>query len=212
MTHGNLGCSFNKHKEKMKRVTALLATLAATAALTGCFIPEKFTASVKMTSDGSYSYRYDGLTAFVPAILEMKKTGTAPPAKIEQDLQAQADKLGKSPDVQKSVYAGNGRYEFVISGERKPGQAASVLDAFRVFTDKDGYINITSVGLKPADKAELQKLGLKINGKLEVTLPRNAEVISSNATSTPSLFGLFGTYSWKIGSIEERPMMKIRLR
>lgn len=103
-------------------------------------------------------------------------------------------------------------YDFVIAGERKAGQAANVLDAFRVFTDKDGDINITSVGLKPADKVELQKLGLKIDGKLEVTLPRNAEVISSNATSTPSLFGLFGAYSRKIGSIEERPVMKIRLR
>lgn len=196
----------------MKRITALLATIAATVALTGCFIPEKFTASIKMANDGSYSYRYDGLTAFAPALLGMNTTGTSLSAKDERDLQAQAVKLGKAPDVQKSSYVGNGRYEFIITGERKRGQAASVLEAFRVFTDKDGVINITSVALQAKDKAELQKLGLKMDGKLEVTLPKNAEIISSNATSSPSFFGLFSTYSWKIGSIEERPMMKIRLR
>lgn len=196
----------------MKRTAALIATAVATLALTGCFIPEKFTATVKMASDGGYSYQYSGLTAFVPAIVEMKKSGSGLSSKQEQDLQLQAGMLGKSPDVQKASYAGNGRYEFVIGGDRKPGQSASVLGAFRVFTDKDGLVNITSVGLKPADKAELQKLGLQIDGKLEVTLPKNAEVVSSNATSTPTFFGMFGTYSWKIGSIEERPMMKIRLR
>jgi len=196
----------------MKRITALLATITATVALTGCFIPEKFTASVKMANDGSYSYRYDGLTAFAPAVLDMNATGKGLSAKKESDLQAQAVKLGKSPDVQKSSYVGNGRYEFVITGERKPGQMASVLEAFRVFTDKDGIINITSIALTASAKAELQKLGLKMDGKLEVTLPKNAEIISSNATSSPSVFGLFGTYSWKIGSIEDRPMMKIRLR
>lgn len=195
----------------MKRTTVILATITATAALTGCFIPEKFTASIKMANDGGYSYRYDGLTAYAPAILDMKGTGTSLTAKKEHDLQEQAAKLGKAPDVQKATYAGNGRYEFVIAGERKPGQEVNVLDAFRVFTGKDGVINITSVALTAKDQAELQKLGLKIDGKLEVTLPKNAEIISSNATSSPTFFGLFGTYTWKIGSIEERPMMKIRL-
>ncbi len=196
----------------MKRTTALIATTVATIALTGCFIPEKFTASVKMASDGGYSYQYRGLTAFVPALLEMQKSKSGLSSKQEHDLQLQTEKLSKSPDVQKATYTGNGRYDFVIGGARKPGQSANVLDAFHVFTDKEGLINITSVGLKPADKAELQKLGLQIDGKLEVTLPKNAEVVSSNATSTPTFFGLFGTYAWKIGSIEERPMMKIRLR
>jgi len=196
----------------MKRTAALIATAVATIALTGCFIPEKFTTTVKMASDGGYSYQYSGLTAFGPAIMQMKMSGSGLSSKQEQELQLEVGKLSKSPDVQKASYAGNGRYEFVIRGDRKPGQSAKVLDAFNIFTDKDGLVNITSVGLSPADKAELQKLGLKIDGKLEVTLPKNAEVVSSNATSTPTFFGMFGTYSWKIGSIEERPMMKIRLR
>lgn len=196
----------------MKRMIKLLAAATCVAALAGCFVPEKFTAEVNMAKDGSYTYEYSGITAFVPAIMDMVKSGKGLSDKNDKDLKSQEQKLAKSPDVRKVTYVGNGRYDMKISGERKSGQATNVLDAFRVFTDKDGVINITSAVIKPSDKEELAKLGLNIDGKLSVTLPKNAEVISSNATSSPKFFGLFGTYSWKIGSLDERPTMKIKLR
>lgn len=196
----------------MKRLMKLCATAICVSALAGCFVPEKFTAEVNLAKDGSYSYEYSGVTAFVPAIMEMVSGGKGLDDKTEKDLKNQEQKLAKSPDVRKVTYIGNGRYDMKISGERKSGQATNVLDAFRVFTDKDGVINITSAVIKPSDREELAKLGLKIDGKLSVTLPKNAEVLSSNATSSPSFFGLFGTYSWKIGSLDERPNLKIKLR
>jgi hypothetical protein len=51
-----------------------------------------------------------------------------------------------------------------------------------------------------------------MDGTLEVSLPKNAEIISHNATSTPSFFGLLGGYSWKIGAVGDRPMMKVRIK
>jgi hypothetical protein len=51
-----------------------------------------------------------------------------------------------------------------------------------------------------------------MDGKLEVVLPRNAEIISNNSTSSPSFFGLLGGYSWKIGAISDKPVMKVRLK
>ena len=43
-----------------------------------------------------------------------------------------------------------------------------------------------------------------------VSLPGNAEVLSHNASSTPTL-GL-GAYSWKIGSLNVRPEIRLRFR
>lgn len=196
----------------MKRIFASLAVAVSTIALTGCLVPEKFTATVKVGNDGSYSYQYSGTTAFVPAIFELTKTGGTLSPKTEKDLQAMTGQISKSKDVQKATYEGKGRYDVIIAGVRKPGQQMALLDAFRIYTDKDGVINISSVAVKESDKAKLAELGLRINGKLSVTLPKNAEVLSTNATSSPTLFGLFGTYSWTIGSMEDRPVMKIRLR
>jgi hypothetical protein len=60
--------------------------------------------------------------------------------------------------------------------------------------------------------ADLSKLELIIDGTLDVTLPKNAVVISSNATSSPSFFERMEKHSWKIGAIDQRPVMKIKLQ
>ena len=195
----------------MKKIISAIAVFATTVLLSGCFLPEKFQATIVVKDDGSYSLSYQGKTAFVPVLLDMKHTGKAPSAKTNQDLEAQADRLSKRPDVKKAKYLGDGRFDIELQGERKAGQQADVLEVLKVYTDKDGVMNITSIGLGAKDKDQLAQLGLKIEGKLDVTLPKNAEVISTNATSKPSLFGLFGTYSWKIGSIEDRPVMRVRI-
>jgi hypothetical protein len=73
-------------------------------------------------------------------------------------------------------------------------------------------MTISSPRITDADKQKLAKLGLGMSGTLDVNLPRNAEVISSNATSSPMLFGLLGTHSWKIGDVDISPMMKVRFK
>jgi hypothetical protein len=99
-----------------------------------------------------------------------------------------------------------------LESKRKSGQALDVLNIFTVRTGKDGVITIASGELDEKGKKQLTQLGIKLDGTLDITVPKNAEVLSHNATSTPSLFGLVGTYSWKIGSIEQRPVMKIRMK
>ena len=71
---------------------------------------------------------------------------------------------------------------------------------------------IANTEMKAKDLQALSQVGIKMDGALEMSLPKNAEIISHNATLTPSFFGLLGGYSWKIGSINERPMMKVRIK
>jgi len=191
-----------------KSIAALLATATL---LTGCLVPEKFVAKADIHPDGSYSFSYNGTVVHGMAAMQIAKTGKLT-AKDETGLDREAEKMRRNPDVKSVSYKGNGRYELALDATRKKGQPLNMLNIASVRTDKDGIITISSAEIKEKDKKELSQLGIKVDGTLEISVPKNAEIISHNATSTPKFFGLVGTYSWKIGSVDQRPLMKIRLK
>lgn len=193
----------------MKKPSIILTSaLACVILLTGCLVPERFSARVSVQPNGSYTFRYSGTAVHALAAAQIKKAGTLS-EKDQSDLKSEAEKLSKNPDVRKATYKGDGRYELELESSRKPGQPLHMLDIFSVRTEKDGVMTIASRDIKEKDKHELEQLGITVNGTLEVTLPKNAEIISHNATSTPTLG--FGSYSWRIGRFDQRPIMKIRV-
>ena len=190
----------------------LLATVAVSAALlAGCLIPESFKAKADFTANGDYTFSYDGTAVHAMAAAEEKKTGSLR-AKDEDGLKAEASKMKNDAMVQSAEYLGHGRYQLKLLAKKKAGENLKMMDIFSVTHAKDGVITISSPKLAAKDVQELSKLGIKIDGTLEVILPKNATVISHNATTEPKFFGLFGTYSWKIGSLDQRPEMKIKLQ
>ena len=60
------------------------------------------------------------------------------------------------------------------------------------------------------ERRDLEKLGLAVDGTLEIKVPKSVQVISSNATSSP-VFEL-EAYSWKIGGVGQRPGLKLEFR
>lgn len=190
----------------------LLGALVASAVLlTGCLIPESFKAKADFAANGDYTFSYDGTVVHAMAAAEEKQTGSIK-SKDEEGLKAEAVKMKKDPMVQSAEYLGHGRYQMKLLAKKKAGENLRMMDIFSVTHAKDGVITISSPKLAAKDVQELSKLGIKIDGKLEVVLPKNATVISHNATSEPQFFGLFGTYAWKIGSLDQRPEMKIKLQ
>lgn len=194
----------------MKKYSLAVLTLTTTL-LSGCLVPERFSAKVEVQPDASYSYSYAGTAVHALAALQLKQGGSLS-AKDETGLKGEAEKLRKNPDVREATYKGDARYNLVIEGKKKAGEAMTMLSILNVKTDKDGVMTIASAELSEKGKKDLQQLGITIDGTLEVKLPKNAEIISHNATSTPSFFGMFGTYSWKIGRIDQRPLIKVRLK
>lgn len=182
---------------------------ACALALFGCLVPEKFTAKVNLKPDGSYSFSYSG-TAVNALVAAQIAQGGALSEKDLKILDADAEKLKKNGEIHKAVHKGNGRYELEIKQEKLAGQPLTVMGTFSVRTDKAGVMTISSIELKDKDKREWTRLGLTINGTLEVHVPKDAEVLSHNATSTPTLG--FGAYSWNIGRIDEQPMMKLKFK
>lgn len=189
----------------------ILGASTLALALTACLVPERFTAKVNIQPEGSYSYSYNGTAIHAMAAMQVKKGGGLS-AKDEASLKAEAEKLSKASEVKRAAYTGEGRYELQIEGKKNAGEKLHLLDILAVSQDKDGVITIASAEVKQKAAKDLIELGIKINGTLEVSLPKNAEVISHNATSTPQFFGMFGAYSWKIGTIDQRPVMRVRLK
>lgn len=192
------------------KITHKIGTFLACSLLTACLVPEKFTAKIAINSDASYTVNLSGTMAHVLALAQKSKTGKIAD-KDEQALKAEADKLSKAPEFKKAVYIGDGRYEVQVISNKSAGQPFK-MDTFAVQTDKEGVMTISAIEVKEKDMKMFSELGLKMDGVLEVSLPKNAEIISHNAMSTPSFFGLLGGYSWKIGSINARPMMKVKIK
>lgn len=189
----------------------LLLVLAANAVfLTGCLIPESFKAKADFAANGDYIFSYDGTAVHAIAAAQEKQTGSIRP-KDEEGLKSDLVQMQKNPMVQSAEYLGHGRYQLKMLAKKKAGENLRMMEIFSVTQAKDGVITISSPKLATKDLQELSKLGIKIDGTLEVSLPKNATVISHNATSEPKFFGLFGTYAWKIGSLDQRPEMKIKL-
>lgn len=193
----------------MIRFKTVIAGLAL-AVFGGCLVPENFISVVEFRPDASYSYSFAGTAIHAMAQMQVK-SGQPLTAKDEQGLKAEAEKMAKERGVSRAIYLGNARYDLKIEDKKKAGESLNLLDFLRVRQNKDGSITISSPEMKEDNKRELESLGIKVSGTLEVKLPKNAEVISHNATSAPKLFGLVGGYKWNIGSVSQQPMMKIRI-
>ncbi|MFB9244908.1 hypothetical protein IV454_09295 [Massilia antarctica] len=189
----------------------LPACACAALLLSGCLVPERFTARAAFQADGSYEYSYAGTAVHTIAAGQLAKGGKLVP-KDEESLGSDAAAIRHDQDIRQAEYKGNARYDLSVEGKRQRGQALDLLGVLRVATDKDGVVTLAAGKLDNKEKASMAKLGIKLDGTLSVTVPISAQVLSHNATSTPSFFGLIGTYSWKIGSIEQRPEMKIRFK
>ncbi|AIJ45855.1 hypothetical protein O987_08545 [Comamonas testosteroni TK102] len=193
----------------MHKLLALSTAAVLTALLSACLVPERFSAAVDVQPDGSYSYRFDGTVVNALAVMKLRKQGVLS-EKDHRELAEQAQQLSREPEVRKAVYNGNARYALEIAGQRKPGEGLRLLDLFTVQTDRNGVMTIAAKPLKDKEKRDFAQLGITMNGNLKVSLPGNAEVLSQNASSTPTL-GL-GSYSWKIGSLNVRPEIRLRFK
>lgn len=192
----------------MKKILSTLA-LASTLLLTACLVPEKFTAKIDVQPDTAYNFKYSGTLVNAMAAAQIQQAG-ALTAKEQDALKKEADEFSKEAEVKRAVYKSDGRYELEIESKKKPGESLRMFDIFSVSTDKNGVMTFSSAEINDKTRQELGEMGIKIDGTLEIKLPKNVEVLSHNATSTPKLFGMLGAYSWKIGSADQRPMMKIK--
>lgn len=189
---------------------ARLAAVTAAATLGGCYVPEKFTASLDFDRQGAYTYRFDGSVVDELAAIEITQSGSLS-AKSEASVRRDVAKLAKEEGVSRARYVGNGRVEVQLAGRKaRRGELRLFSGVFQVATDAQGVTTIRSIELTPKAKKDLELLDIRMDGSLRVKLPSGATVLEHNASSTPSFGGLVGAYQWRIGSVGDRPFMRVK--
>ena len=181
--------------------------------LSGCYVPEKFVATLDIHPDKSSTYRYEGTMANFLAVIGLTGGGKLSNAD-EATLKKEVVNLSKEPRVKKVSYKGDGRYDFSILEEHKLGDKYSAEALVKVTSDTKGLMIISSNKVDANDLLQLKEAGIKLDGKLLVNLPNNVDVISHNATTSPSFFGFIGGYSWTIGKgvPTQAPQMVLRFK
>jgi len=190
------------------RAYLLIVMLGMAFLLTGCFVPENFKANVAVNNDGSYTFTYDGILAFAPALEAAKKGSLS--QKDEAGLKQEAEKIRKQPDIKKVEYLGKGRYKVFAEKSGKYGEKYSFIKIFSVTPQEDGTIKITVAKLNKRDLNMLKVIGANVNGTLTVSVEKGVKVIKDNAQSKPKMFGLFGDYEWEIDSLENSPFIIVQ--
>lgn len=191
----------------MKKIL-LTISIIMVFVLTGCYVPENFTARVDVHKDGSYTMTYEGTMIHVLAI------GTRLSAKNERMFASEAQSIARDSEVKHIEYLGRGRYRLSMEVNRGFGQAGYLfgkdIKVISAIPRKDKILQIFVDNMKPKDIHKLKSYGLNIDGKLVVSVPKGMQVLGSNADSKPSIFGLFGDYEWDINSFEKKINILLR--
>ncbi|ARU06468.1 hypothetical protein CCO03_18990 [Comamonas serinivorans] len=198
-------------------MNALKPVLAAAlcAALSGCLVPEKFTADATFKPDGSYRYRFDGTVANAMVIAATRQKPGGLTDKDKAAMQRELDKERQRPGIQQLKAIDDTRLALKFEDDFNPGPLGMKAATYEVLqvSDKDWatrrVLTVTGPALKDKDRQALQELGIQVAGKVSITLPPKAKVISHNANGTPGL--LSKAYTWTVGSLADQPRIEFQL-
>lgn len=184
----------------MRCIRMLGVLIAACVCTLGCFVPEKFEATLDIDKDRNYQFSYEGTLVFAPVLSQIKENGSLSVG--EEAAMAQGlSELRSKPGVVSASYAGRGRFriQYREAGTATPGRTL-FMDLGRFEADPSGGIRISGPAINPADQKELANLGLKLDGTIR--LKSAVRVVEHNAASTPWFGGRFGAYKWHVTGTE----------
>lgn len=194
-----------------KTITGIL--IGCTALLGGCYFPETFDIKLDFKQDGGFHSRYDGTIVNMLALGDfVNKKATS---KTDELLARDVPTLAKSPAVKFVSYIGKSRYKILTETDIPSGSSLNFWDAMMVKTLADKSISIYSAPVNTKMLNELKSAQLDFKGTIEVHLPPNAVVTESNGKPGSKFFGLMSdpsSYTWAIGGIQDRPLLKFHLK
>lgn len=183
---------------KLSKLFFLLTALL----LSSCFLPEKFTATLNVTKDYGYTFEYDGLLVFGPALGEIAKNGSLPQKADDEMRQGTAKTFKKEEGFESAVYQGKGRWKVRFKKIGTIGTVTKLFsDGLPIVTlrrNADGAVSVEGISVDAKIAKQLKAVKFVIDGKLEVTT--EMPVVSHNATGTPKFFEMIGSYEWTISS------------
>lgn len=179
--------------------------------LAGCFIPEKFDASMQFNSDSSFNYTYDGTVVNALGLVEKRKNGSLS-EKSKAEFPKIIAQMKKDPATKSVSQVDDVTYKISLEKKNQASNLFSLMDFIKVRKDQSGVITVFTPKFSDKNLKELKELGVTVDGTLKITLPKNAEVIESNAQSSPSLGGMVGSYTWKFKKVDEPVNFKFKMK
>jgi hypothetical protein len=173
--------------------------------------PEKFDANIAIHADGSYSYSFDGVLVFVPALIQASRA--ALDTHTEAQLRKAAEQL-ECEGFQNAKYLGRGRYSAVLERNCSKGGASFFpsreMKVFSIRPKADGSIVVGASRPDHTAPCQLAGTGAEIDGRLVVTVDNGVQVLSHNAEAQSSARGDNGGYTWNIKSPDLDPCIIVR--
>ncbi|MBV6486915.1 MAG: hypothetical protein GHHEDOFH_00852 [Pseudorhodoplanes sp.] len=166
---------------------------------------------MNVNADGSYSYSYDGVLTFAPALADAKRgvldaRGEAEVAKLAPEL--------RRDGFRKADYLGRGRFSVYLERSVPKGQPSFFLSKemqiFYVVPQIDGTVAIGAFRPDTNALRQFREIGAKIDGTLSVAVGNGVKVLKHNAQSEPWLYGLMGSYKWQIRTPDANPFMIVQ--
>ncbi|MHC1751113.1 hypothetical protein [Humidesulfovibrio sp.] len=206
-------------------LVALCAALALAALLAGCFVPQSYSARIKIERSGTYHAYMEG-TALHPETwhalrrvnAEAKAGKFKEPADLKKakdealaPLAKQLEALKDDKRVQSVSPIGDGRVRFSVGGTWELDRSLLVLNkhqtpiSYAVAEDGSVRLRVKDAIDGPGAKA----LGVVTDGSLAITVAEGVEVLEHNAQRTPTTPQ--GAYRWTIGpGSTQAPYLKLR--
>lgn len=191
----------------MKKV--ILAAVTVAAVLTGCWIPEKFDATIDFKPNGGYTMVFDGILHH-GMLLQAKNEGGKLPKDADKFLQAEADQLGRRKGVTTAKRVGDTKIDFKATHTAEQFQPGQPFDAIFLRKEPDGTYSVKALAANDRDRQAIKRLGMKLDGSLKITLPSNATVVETNATTKPGTFS--SGYKWNITQDTPAPLLRFKLK
>lgn len=187
----------------------VICLVGTSLALSGCLIPEKFEAKLTVSPDASTRFQYEGTVVHGLLAGGLKDKKKAISAQDEAKVVAEAKKSVGKDGITKLNYLKEARFALSIDQQLPPLKVNQALTMLVILKEKNGSYAVIGPDAKVKDLDDLKKMGLNIDGTVEVILPANAKVLSHNANSTPGVFSK--AYRWKVGLVAERPSIRFTL-
>lgn len=180
------------------------AIIISALLLSGCFIPEDFQATLEVENDGTYTYQFEGLALYGPAISAMRN-GTLP-ARDNQALRSRFAETRKKPTNTHVVYRNNGRVQINHRERHGPAQRVDGLGMLTLTRGRDGVFTVKAAQPSSTQLKMLSDAKVHVRGKVTIKLPPNAKVIEANGEKiTDSI------YKWSVNGLARTPLIRYQL-
>lgn len=178
--------------------------LTAVLFVTGCYLPNDFTADLRITPDGNYNFSYTGNLTYLP-LLEKLKQGQMSRQESAQSVKDVGEDLARDKGFKEIAYAGDAtyavRYQRVGNILAEKSFTFVRLNSRLLSIERGPNGTIEIFGDKPntEDAKRIAASGIVMRGTLRIQT--EAQVQRQNATEilqvTPTV------YVWDIDGVEK---------